>query len=175
METNSHLRLFEKAIRQVYPDLKSDTPLILDNEVDEYYFMDRKIRYFRTTEDFQSVDFKIKRFRNRFYITGKIEKVSPEHVVTRFEVKNGLKIGFKRQGVSDILDKVSELSTNITELSREIYKARHDIAELKKFSAQGFGLSVPSTLSTDYTCYNYPSVGQNDEPNYVEMTPRTQP
>ena len=39
--------------------MKFDTPIVLDDEFDQDYFQDRKICYFRSTEDFQSVDFKI--------------------------------------------------------------------------------------------------------------------
>ena len=69
------LGLFEMAIKRVYPDLKFDAPIVIDDEFDQEYFQDRKIYYFRSTEDFQSVDFKIKRFWTRFFIAGTIDKV----------------------------------------------------------------------------------------------------
>ena len=61
-------------------------------DFDEAYFEERIISYFRSTDDFQSVDFKIKRFRTRFFITGTIDKVSPDHVLSRYNVKTALKI-----------------------------------------------------------------------------------
>ena len=47
MDLIPHLGLFEMAIKRVYPDLKFDTPLVIDDELDQEYFDDRKICYFR--------------------------------------------------------------------------------------------------------------------------------
>ena len=105
MDPAPHLDMFEMAIRRIYPGLKFDTPLIIDEEYDADYFQDRKICYFRSTEDFQSVDFKIKRFRNRFFISGTIDKVSPDHVLKRYTVRTALKLGIRRKGAPEILEK----------------------------------------------------------------------
>ena len=172
MDLIPHLGLFEMAIKRVYPDLKFDTPIVLDDEFDQDYFQDRKICYFRSTEDFQSVDFKIKRFRNRFFISGTIDKVSPEHIVSRFVVNTALKIGIKRKGVPEILEKLDDLRTNIKILSEEIYKIRKEIIELKCFSAQRLGLYMPNAYYSGPSDHNYPLTYQENQSDYVEMSPR---
>ena len=126
----THLGLFEMAIKRVYPDLKFDTPLVIDDELDQDYFDDRKICYFRSTDDFQSIDFQINRFRNRFFISWTIDKVSPEHIVSRYSVKTAIKIGIRRKGAPDMLEKLDELRTNIRILSEEVYKIRKEMIEL---------------------------------------------
>ena len=173
MDHKSHLDLFEIAIKRVYPDLKSETGLVLDDETGDEYFLDRKISYFRSTENFQTLDFKIKRFRNRFFITGYIDKVSLDHIVTRFNVKTGLKVSLKRKSIPELFDKVAEIRDNLNNLNIEIFKMRQEIAELKRFSAQGFGLSIPNSFATSYASCSYETPRQ-DESDYVAMTPRTQ-
>ena len=172
MDFIPHLGLFEMAIKRVYPDLKFDTPLVIDDELDQDYFDDRKICYFRSTDDFQSIDFQIKRFRNRFFISGTIDKVSPEHIVSHYSVKTAIKIGIRRKGVPDMLEKLDELRTNIRILSEEVYKIRKEIIELKCFSAQRLGLATPNVYNRGYSNHNFPITYQENHLDYVEMSSR---
>ena len=191
MDPFPHLHLFEIAIRRVYPELKIDASLVIDEEYDSLYFSDRKINFFRSSEDFQSIDFKIKRFRNRFHISGNIDKVSPDHIVTRYNVDTALKLGNKRKGIPEIVEKLDELRGNIIRLNEEVGKVKQEIVELKKFSAQGFGLATPTHYSaitdssnsqitpTQYSdnnesSHNYPPAYPDTQSDYIEMKPRLQ-
>ena len=172
MDFAPHLPIFETAIRRIYPEINFDTPLVIDPDFDEAYFEERKISYFRSTDDFQSVDFKIKRFRTRFFITGTIDKVSPDHVLSRYNVKTALKIGIKRKGIPEIVQRIDKLRNDVQTLSEEIFKVRREIIELKSFCAEKLGLSTPITHSNNYSRYNYPIAYQDSQNEYVEMAPR---
>ena len=112
------------------PDLKFDSPLLIEDEYDELYFCDRKINFYRSTEDFYSVEFRIKRFRSRFYISGYIDKVSITHQVTRYPVSTALKIGHKRKGTADVLEKIGELKESIERVNSEVMKIQEEIMKL---------------------------------------------
>ena len=93
--------------------------------------------------------------------------------MTQFKVKTALKVGVRRRGMPEVLTKLYELRNGMEIISSEIYKLRQEIAELKRFSAEGFGLSVPSSFATNYTSYDYPTTTNNGQNDYVDMTPRS--
>ena len=89
--------------------------------------------------------------------------MSQDHIVTQFKVKTALKVGIKRRGMPELLTKLYELRNGMEIMSSEINKLRREIAELKRFSAEGFGLIVPSSFATNYTSYDYPTTTNNDQ------------
>ena len=93
--------------------------------------------------------------------------------MTQFKVKTALKVGVRRRGMPEVLTKLYELRNGMEIISSEIYKLRQEIAELKRFSAEGFGLSVPSSFATNYTSFDYPTTTNNGQTDYVDMTPRS--
>ena len=174
MDSENHIEIYERAIRRTFPDLKFESPLLIEDEYDELYFSDRKINFYRSTEDYYSVEFKIKRFRSRFYISGYIDKVSLSHKVTRYPVSTALKIGHKRKGTEDILEKIGELKDGINKMSSEIAKIQEDIIELKNLSF--YGATPKCTVERNYlgaySSYNYPTSSHSVESDYVEMSPQ---
>ena len=174
MDPYPHLSVFEMVIRRLYPDLNFEASLQIEKDYDEQYFNERKISFFRSSEDFQTLDFKVRRFRNRFFISGTIDKVSSDHIVTRFIIKTALKIGTKRKGTPEVIEKLDELREIVDKISKDIHNINKEIIDLKNFSAQGFGLSTPSHYSAGYTNFNYPITITHQDPqgDYVEMSPR---
>ena len=172
MDPFPHLHLLDMVVKRVYPDLNSEAPLLIEKEVDEQYFNERKVSFFRSSEDFQSLDLMVRRFRNRFFVSGTIDKVSSDHIVTRYTVKTALKIGVKRKGVQEVIEKVDELRHSINKISGELNEIHKQIIELKNFSAQGFGLSTPTHYSPNYASYNYPVSHQDPQNDYVVMSPK---
>lgn len=173
MDSENHLEIYERAIRRTFPDLKSDFPLLIEDEYDELYFCDRKINFYRSTEDFYSVEFRIKRFRSRFYISGYIDKVSITHQVTRYPVSTALKVGHKHKGTADILEKIGELKDSIKRVNSEVMKIQEETMELKNISS--FCQTPRSTTDSYYVGnypYSYPSSVPSIESDYVEMSPR---
>ena len=173
MDSENHLEIYERAIRRTFPDLKFDSPLLIEDEYDELYFCDRKINFYRSTEDFYSVEFRIKRFRSRFYISGYIDKVSITHQVTRYPVSTALKIGHKRKGTAYILEKIGELKESIKRVNSEVMKIQEEIMELKNMFS--FSQTPRNTTDSYYVGnypYSYPSSVPSTESDYVEMSPR---
>ena len=172
MDLTPHLVLFEMAMNRVYPDLKFDIPIVMDNEFVQDYFHDRKIFYFCSTEDFQIADCKIKWLRNILLISGTIDKVSSKHTLRRFTVNTAVKIGIKRKEVPDILEKLGDLSTNIRISSEEVCKIGKEILELEYISAQTLWLDMPNAYYSGFSDHKYPLTYQEHQSDHVEMLPR---
>ena len=51
--------------------------------------------------------------------------------MTRYPVNTALKIGHKRKGTADILEKIGELKESIKRVNSEVMKIQEEIMELK--------------------------------------------
>ena len=94
--------------------------------------------------------------------------------MTRYPVNTALKIGHKRKGTADILEKIGELKESIKRVNSEVMKIQEEIMEFKNMSS--FGQNPRNATDSYYLGnypYSYPSSVPNTESDYVEMSPRT--
>ena len=159
MEDKSHLELFQLAIRKTYPEISQTLPITIDPNVNEKYFDKRKISVFRLIEDKQAVDFKIRRFRHKFFISGAIEEISQNDVVNVININTPLRITYHRREALEIQPQLAQIEEEIASLNQEINLIRQNILEVKDIVNQIYRLSSNSEQNYRYD-YTYPDMNQ---------------
>ena len=117
-----------------------------------------------------SLNFKIRRYRNRFHISGSIQNTCLTGEVREIKVEMAMKLINLKRKESDTLFRLSEvqeeieiLKNGIESFKKEIIPKLNCIKELKSLIEHNFGLTPYNNYDTRYTnveTYTSPSSGQ---------------
>ena len=163
-------KLLTRSIKVSFPEIRDDVFFELDRDYKETYFARRRCNLFRETDDDMSLNFKIRRYRNRFHISGTIQNTCLTGEVREIKVETAMKLITIKRKDSDTLYRLSEvqeeieiLKNGIESLKREIISQLNCIKELKNLIEHNFGLTSYNNYDTRYTnveIYISPSSGQ---------------
>jgi len=150
----SNLEPLKKAIRESFPTINPNWPIVLDDKFDLTYFEDRKMVFYQVTEEFQKFDLKIRRFRSRFHVSGIIEETSPSDMVSFIRINVPLKICHKKSNTTEMLELYSHLRDTVAHMRAELAHVHMDLAELKEMTKHGLGLTMGTESYITYPQYN---------------------
>ena len=66
-------KLLTRSIKVSFPEIRDDVFFEIDRDYKEAYFAGRRCNFFREVDNDVSLNFKIRRYRNRFHISGSIQ------------------------------------------------------------------------------------------------------
>ena len=98
-------KLLTRSIKVSFPEIRDDVFFEIDRDYKEAYFAGRRCNFFREVDNDMSLNFKIRRYRNRFHISGSIQNTCLTGEVREIKVEIAMKlINLKRKKVVHYLD-----------------------------------------------------------------------
>ena len=163
-------KLLTRSIKVSFPEIRDDAFFEIDRDYKEAYFAGRRCNFFREVDNDVSLNFKIRRYRNRFHISGSIQNTCLTGEVREIKVDMAMKLINLKRKESDTLFRLSEvqeeieiLKNGIESFKREMIPQLNCIKELKSLIEHNFGLTPYNNYDTRYTnveTYTSPSSGQ---------------